>query len=236
MKIRKLGALIVALGSALVAGALWWRKNPSACPYGQRFWLELPHPFITRERLKLALDPKPGQRILEIGPGTGYYTLSVAEWITPGGTLDIFDLQEKMLDFVMQRARKRNLANVIPTQGDAQSLPYSDTAFDSAYLVAVLGEVPDRLTALRELCRVLKPGGLLVVGELFGDPHWISSKSLQREAETAGFQFQRRIEKLLCHYSIFRKEESREVGTSTSKTMGTGEIIRTVFGGCENKI
>ena len=38
-----------------VAAALWWRRNPSACPYSQRFWVEAPHPFITRERLLEAL-------------------------------------------------------------------------------------------------------------------------------------------------------------------------------------
>ena len=37
--------------AAVVAAALWWRKNPSACPYGQRFWVEAPHPIITRDRL-----------------------------------------------------------------------------------------------------------------------------------------------------------------------------------------
>ena len=37
---------------ATLGAALWWRKNPSACPYGQRFWVEAPHPIITRERLR----------------------------------------------------------------------------------------------------------------------------------------------------------------------------------------
>ena len=70
------------VGAAAVAGvALWWRRNPSACPYNQRFWVEAPHPFITRSRLRAILDPKPGERVLEVGPGTGYYTLDVAEWV-----------------------------------------------------------------------------------------------------------------------------------------------------------
>ena len=37
---------------ALLAYALWWRRNPSACPYALRFFVELPHPFITRARLR----------------------------------------------------------------------------------------------------------------------------------------------------------------------------------------
>src|SRR6185369_18087687 len=85
----------LALGGGLLAAALWWRKHPSACPYGQRFWLEPPHPIITRRRLREVLAPQPGERVLEVGPGTGYYSLDVAEWVSPGGRLDIFDLQQK---------------------------------------------------------------------------------------------------------------------------------------------
>lgn len=62
---------VAALGYAL-GYALWWRKNPSACPYGLRFFVGLPHPFITGARLREVLAPRPGERVLEIGPGTGY--------------------------------------------------------------------------------------------------------------------------------------------------------------------
>lgn len=185
----------VALGAggALTAAALWWRANPSACPYGQRFWVEAPHPLITRGRLREALDPRPGERILEVGPGTGYYTVEMAEWIAPLGRLDIFDLQPEMLDHTMGRLRERGRTNVTPTQGDACRLPYDDASFDAAYLVAVLGEIPDQDAALRELARVLRPGGRLVVGELFGDPHWVSPKALRRRGEAAGLRWERRL-------------------------------------------
>ncbi|MFL5906126.1 MAG: class I SAM-dependent methyltransferase, partial [Solirubrobacterales bacterium] len=107
-------------GAAAVAGAaLWWRKNPSACPYGQRFWVEAPHPLITRPRLREILDPKPGERVLEVGPGTGYYTLEVADQIKPDGELDILDLQQEMLDHTMRRAGEQGFTNITPTQSDA---------------------------------------------------------------------------------------------------------------------
>ena len=108
--------------------------------------------------------------MLEVGPGTGYYTLEVAQWVSPGGTLDIFDIQQEMLDHTERRASEQGIRNLTATQGDARLLSYPDASFDGAYLVAVLGEVPDQTAVLRELRRVLKPGGRLVVGELFGDP------------------------------------------------------------------
>jgi SAM-dependent methyltransferase len=202
-------ASLAALGSlaAVGAAAFWWRRNPSACPYSQRFWVEAPHPFITRERLREALGPQPGERVLEVGPGTGYYTLPVAGWIAPTGRLDIFDLQQEMLDHTMRRAQADGIENIHPTRGDARSLPYPDDSFDKAFLVTVLGEIPDQTTALSELRRVLKPGGRLVVGELFGDPHWVSPGALRRRAEEAGLGFERSTGRLLGRFSSFVKDD-----------------------------
>jgi ubiquinone/menaquinone biosynthesis C-methylase UbiE len=173
-------------GVATLGAALWWRKNPSACPYGQRFWVEAPHPIITRDRLRAVLAPQPGERILEVGPGTGYYTLDIAEWIGPDGTVEIFDLQQEFLDHVGRRAAERGIGNVVPTQGDATALPYEDSSVDAVILTAVLGEIPDPSAALREIARVLKPSGRLVAGELFGDPHFTTRASLERQAADAG--------------------------------------------------
>jgi ubiquinone/menaquinone biosynthesis C-methylase UbiE len=176
----------------LLAASLWWRKNPSACPYGQRFWVEAPHPFITRQRLREALAPQPGETVLEIGPGTGYYSLDVAEWIAPG-TLHVLDLQQEMLDHTMRCARERGITNIEPRRGDARSLPYGDEMFDAAYLVTTLGEIPAQDEALAQLRRVLKRGGRLVVGELFGDPHMVGVGALRERGTRAGFRFDAQI-------------------------------------------
>jgi ubiquinone/menaquinone biosynthesis C-methylase UbiE len=182
--------LLGVAAAATLAAALWWRKNPSACPYGQRFWVEAPHPIITRERLRSVLGPQPGERLLEIGVGTGYYSLDLAEWVAPDGKIELFDLQQKFLDHVMRAAAERELTNLVPTQGDATALPFEDAAVDAVVLTAVLGEIPDTLGTLREIRRVLKPGGRLVVGELFGDPHFTTLKSLKGQAAEAGLNYQ----------------------------------------------
>lgn len=197
-------AIAAAAGGALLAAAWWWRKNPSACPYGQRFWVEAPHPLITRDRLREILEPAPGERILEVGPGTGYYTLDLADWVGPDGEVEIFDIQQEMLDHTMARAREENRENVRPTRGDAESLPYDDDSFDAAVLVTVLGEIPDQDAALRELERVLKAGGRLVTGELVGDPHFVSLKSLRGRAEPAGFTFERHVGPKLGYFARLR--------------------------------
>ena len=197
---------LVIGGAAAVAGAaLWWRRNPSACPYSQRFWVEAPHPLITRARLKEALEPSPGERILEVGPGTGYYTLDVAEWVKPDGEVDILDLQQEMLDHTMRRAGELGLVNVTATRSDATSMPYEAGSFDAAYLVTVLGEIPEQDAAIRDLARVLKPGGRLVVGELVGDPHYVRLGPLRLRASGAGLPFERRVGTALGYFARFRK-------------------------------
>ncbi|MGH2986955.1 MAG: class I SAM-dependent methyltransferase [Solirubrobacterales bacterium] len=187
-----MGKLALLAVGGVVAAALWWRKNPSACPYSQRFWVQTPHPFITRERLRATLDPSPGERILEIGPGTGYYTLDLATWVGPEGSLEVLDIQQEMLDHTMGRVDERGLGNVTATRGDAQALPFDDASVDAVVLTTVLGEIPDQDAALGEIARVLRPGGRLVVGELFGDPHYTSPGALRDRGDTAGLRLEHR--------------------------------------------
>lgn len=202
---KALKALLAVAALAVLAAALWWRRNPSACPYNQRFWVQAPHPIITRDRLREVLGAQPGERVLEVGPGTGYYTLDVAEWVGPEGAVDILDVQQEMLDHTMGRASESGLGNITPTNADATAMPFEEASFDAAYLVTVLGEIPDQDAALRELARVLKPGGRLVVGELMGDPHYVGLKGMRLRAAGAGLSFEERSGSALGFFARFRK-------------------------------
>jgi hypothetical protein len=78
------GGLVPVGAASLLAFLRRQRKDPSACPYGLRFSLDLPHPFLTRPRLREMLSPEPGQRVLEVGPGTGYFASKrAAGWYPP---------------------------------------------------------------------------------------------------------------------------------------------------------
>jgi ubiquinone/menaquinone biosynthesis C-methylase UbiE len=198
---------VLVAAAAVGAAVAWWRLNPSACPYGQRFWVQAPHPFITRERLREALEPSPGERVLELGPGTGYYSLPVAEWLGPEGRLDLLDVQQEMLDHTLRAARDAGVAGRLhPVCADAREMPYEDGAFAAAFLVTVLGEVPDQDAALRELHRVVRPGGRVVVGELIGDPHMVLPGALRRRGEAAGFRWERRVGPPFGFFAVLRRE------------------------------
>jgi ubiquinone/menaquinone biosynthesis C-methylase UbiE len=184
---------------------IWCRRYPSACPYSQRFWLELPRPFVTHHRLCQVIAPVPGERILEVGVGTGYYALKAVEWVKPGGTIHAVDIQQQMVDHAARRAHELAINNIELRVADACAPPYPDNHFDCAYLVTVLDEIPDQDAALREVRRVLRPGGRLVVGELIGDPHMVGFGTLCKRAETVGLCYGLRLDGWLGYLARFVK-------------------------------
>ncbi len=182
---RAATAWTLAGAAAATAAVAWWVTDSAPYPYAQHRLLDLPLPFLSQRRLERLLRPVPGQRVLEVGPGTGLQALRTAPLLGPRGRLDIVDVQQQMLDHVLRQADAQGLRTIVPTLADASELPFETGVFDSAYLVTTLGEIPDVPAALRELRRVLKPGGRLVVGEFF-DRHQVRPAALARHANAAG--------------------------------------------------
>jgi ubiquinone/menaquinone biosynthesis C-methylase UbiE len=178
-------ALIAAAAAGAVAA--WWWTDSAPYPYAQHWLLDLPLPFLTNRRLDALLAIRPGERVLEVGPGTGLQALHVAGLVGAGGRLDIVDIQQPMLDHVVRRAAAAKIGSIVAARADARELPYDDGSFDAAYLVTVLGEIPDPGAAIREIGRVLKPGGRLVVGE-FADRHYVPLVTLLGYANEAGLR------------------------------------------------
>jgi len=91
-----------------------------------------------------------------------------------------------MLDRAREKARAAGLANVQFVQAGQGELGHDQ--FDRAFLVTVLGEIPDRDAALKEIFAALKPGGLLSVTEVALDPHFQTRGSVARRATGVGFR------------------------------------------------
>jgi SAM-dependent methyltransferase len=203
-----LSAAVLAVG-AHVAGRWWSRWSPVPMPYFMRWVLLVPRGSHSPNRLRRALQPRAGERILEIGPGVGVHALSIAAALRAGGVLHVLDIQPEMLNDLVRRAARAGLANILACQGDAQRLPYRDSTFDAAYLVSVLGEIPDAPLALRELRRVLKPAGRLVIGEILVDPDFVSLPALRRLATDAGLVLERRFGPRFAYGAVLRPVAAR---------------------------
>ncbi len=104
-----------------------------------------------------------GARILDAGCGSGYSTELLAARFAPS-RLAAFDLMPEQVEL----ARARGIPSAEITQGDVTAIPFEDGSFDAAFVFGILHHVPAWRDALRELARVLRPGGALCVEELHG--------------------------------------------------------------------
>jgi ubiquinone/menaquinone biosynthesis C-methylase UbiE len=135
---------------------------------------------VVTERLEVAavmefLDRVEGKRVLDAGCGDGTYSLAAAE---RGARVTGVDLSEDMLAVARERSAARGLT-VNWRQGNVLALPFPDSSFDLAIAITVLCLVPDPQKAVRELSRVLVPGGRLVIGELHRWSLWAMKRRIR---------------------------------------------------------
>ena len=111
-----------------------------------------------------------GMSILDCGCGPGTMTQGLAELVAPGRAVGI-DIEPSMVAQAATLAEKQGVNNLSFEVGDITELPYPDSSFDRAFSCAVLEHLPDPVKALKEIHRVLEPGGLVgLVKTDWGDP------------------------------------------------------------------
>ena len=126
--------------------------------------------------------------VLDIGCGPGRLTIPVAEQVGPQGAVVAIDLQAGMLRRAQERAQAADLSNIRFVQARVGEGKLEAGLADRALLVTVLGEIPDREAALREVFAALKPGGMLSVTETIFDPHFQRRDTVLRLADAVGFR------------------------------------------------
>jgi demethylmenaquinone methyltransferase/2-methoxy-6-polyprenyl-1,4-benzoquinol methylase len=125
-----------------------------------------------RSAVVQAVDPRPGERILDLAAGTGTSSVPFDE---AGAFVVPADFSQGML-----RVGKRRQPSLSFVAGDGMNLPFKDAAFDAATISFGLRNIHDRMTGLRELARVVRPGGRLVVCE-FSQPTWAPFRTVYTE-------------------------------------------------------
>lgn len=118
-----------------------------------------------RERAADVAAPAAGASILDVCCGTGDLTFELAGRISPGGNVVGCDFSEPMLDLAREKAKRRGVDGVRFEWADALSLPYAGGRFDTVTVGFGLRNFADWDKGLREMARVLKPGGELVILE-----------------------------------------------------------------------
>jgi ubiquinone/menaquinone biosynthesis C-methylase UbiE len=157
-------------------------------PHQMTWVLDLPGRGLIMSARTVArrLPIRPDAQVLEVGPGSGYYSVEVARRI-PDGQLTLLDIQQEMLEKCAEKLRSAGIENFSTRQADGKSLPFADGSFDALFLVAVFGEIEAREAFLREAARVLRPNGVLSITEHHPDPDFEHAHKVAECLKAHGF-------------------------------------------------
>ena len=120
-----------------------------------------------RRALREIVDARRAQSILDIACGTGDFSLAIAGRMHPDSRVTGLDLSEGMLAVMRDKVARAGLEGRISCeQGDSEAMRFADASFDVVTIAFGIRKFAHREAALREILRVLKPGGRLVILEL----------------------------------------------------------------------
>ncbi|WP_174734014.1 demethylmenaquinone methyltransferase [Mesobacillus harenae] len=115
-----------------------------------------------RKETMKRMDVQKGAHALDVCCGTGDWTIALADAVGPEGKVTGLDFSKNMLKIGEEKVKELNLDQVTLIHGNAMELPFPDSSFDYVTIGFGLRNVPDYLQVLKEMRRVLKPGGIAV--------------------------------------------------------------------------
>ncbi len=225
-KIARCASAAAAIASLAYSFFFVLRERRRPTPLSPRLFFLVENPltgaFVGAPLLVGRLDLAPGMKVLDAGCGPGRLTVPLAKAVGPGGRVVALDCQPAMLGHLKGRLRAEGVKNVRLLLGQlgegallGEGSPVGgEGGFDRAVLAMVLGEARDRAGALRELHAALRPGGVLSVTEIFGDPHHLGASAVVKEAEAAGFRLVGRFGSFPAYTLNFEKEPASSQGAS----------------------
>ena len=186
--IRSAGVAVGAQFGARIAQCV--RPRPYPAPLRDL----LDHPVRMRYRDPVrTLGPfgiGPGLTVLDLGCGTGTFTVEMARQVGGEGRVHAVDIQAPMVDAARARVEGAGFGSRVDFhQCGAYRLPLERDSVDVAVAIAALSETPQPLFALEELRRVLKPGGRLAVSEEMPHAGYALQRTVRLWLGEAGFRF-----------------------------------------------
>jgi len=141
---------------------------------------------VREEYLRL-LGVKAGERVLDVGCGSGAVTRTLARQVAPSGRAVGIDASAQLLDVARELGHSAGFGEALDfREADCRNMPFADAAFDAVVAATTLSHVPRPLEALAEMVRVTRPGGRVGVFDLDGDMYLVShpDRALTRKIVT----------------------------------------------------
>ena len=178
----------------------------------------------TRELGFLLPYLSPGLTVLDAGCGPGSITAGLAEIVAPGDVVGM-DIEPRQLAAAQRLAAERGIGNVRFEQGSVYALPFPDATFDVAVAHFVIEHVSEPLRALRELRRVLRPGGVVAIK----DPYYPAFTFRPETAELRRFmelsELVRRHNGASDRYAADLRAYLRDAGFARTEATGGVENV-----------
>ncbi len=133
-----------------------------------------------------ALGAKPGETVVDVGAGTGYFTLPFAQAVGENGKVYAVDAQEEMLDHLLHKLRNRAVLNVKLIHAEAHAIDLADACSDLVFMANVWHEFADRAVVLTESARILKSGGQVAILDWRPDVEREAGPPLEHRLSAAG--------------------------------------------------
>jgi ubiquinone/menaquinone biosynthesis C-methylase UbiE len=145
------------------------RMSEYVCPWWLGYLMANPlRKLFTNPEKILPPYIKTGMKILEVGPGMGFFTLPMAKMLNGKGKIYCVDLQEKMLSVLNKKLREEGLSRMVETRlcrTDSLEIQDLNNQIDVAVLLFVVHEVPNKEQLFRQIHKALKPGGRVFIIE-----------------------------------------------------------------------
>lgn len=187
MRGRRTIAGILAVGLVLATGCGAIKRCAYSGP-GRDEWQQ-------PERVVAALELRGGERVADLGAGGGYFTFRLADAVGPEGIVYAVDVDPDMVDYLRERAREEDRANVVPVLADFDD-PKLPEAVDLIFSTNTYHHLEDRSAYFAGVAGDLRPGGRIAIVELSGvgwfhrlmSGHSTPASVIRSEMEAAGYR------------------------------------------------